>query len=197
MAIKDNIVNIRAFVKSYEAAREALNTEIAHIEANTTFSFEHKEALKQAAQDKAKASLKLGLKQVDGDIVKLEERASQNTAAFDYSNPKLISAVTFINASGKNLPVIAAEQMVRDFSSRPAELKYLSDVFKSYGLVSASMSATEAAKEASMSVTLPQRISDMLYYSIDAAGPLKEKPFTGLLAELDAYDSAFIDRSAE
>ena len=116
--------------------------------------------------------------------------------AFDYTDPRLLAAVNFIQANGSKLPEAAWSKMVKDFDGKSRVLFYLSELFDSHGLTDAAITANEAAKGARMTASFPQRVADAIYYAT-SSDPGKNVDFSGYEKELSRIEEVLARGEAE
>ena len=188
--MKQTITSIKEKFDAIAQVKAALAKDLRAIADDDTRSGNYKNAQRMAAKDKARQELQKIVDDTDILLKALDEKAKALYGQFDYSNPKLAGAVSFIKSSGKNLPEAAVKQIISDFRGHPGELKYLATLFNENGVIDASMDATEAANAASMKYALPERLSDSLYYSVRCEEPEKDIDFSGYVSELDTYAEA-------
>ena len=116
---------------------------------------------------------------VDGEIAKY--------FTFDYANPKLVAAMQFMQIAGNNVPAEAWKAMIADLDGHPQELRFLSGLFDKSGAKDAAVAAAEAVKNLKVKESLPDRLSDAIYY---ACNTTVETDFSGVEAELNALEDA-------
>ncbi len=187
-----SIYNIFKEIKSVKAQ---LSDKLAEIDADVIHSGEYKLAMREEAREAARARLKEINVEAEGAISKLVKGA-QAQDVFDYSDPRLLSAVQFVQANGSALPESAWKQMVHDFDGKPKMLSYLSGLFDSCGAFEAAIAANEAARSARMTESFPQRLSDAIYYAT-SADPTAEVDFSGYESELAQFEAADAEQGGE
>ena len=188
MSIKRTVSEIKSLLREVEAIKANLSEELRRIDADDTRSGSYKEVQRGKARSEATARLKALSERVEDCVTALKEN-SRNVVSFDYSNPKLAAAISFIVSAGKDLPEAAAEQIIRDFKGHPAEMKYISGLFAQNGLIAFASDAAEAADGEMKIASLPERLGDKLYYS--TLNPTTNDDFSGLENELDSF-AAFV-----
>ena len=190
-----NIKKLNDTMAQIEALKNQLKEQEKSIAADTSRS----EQWKRSEVKKARATTAEMIQALyDGTSETLEALKADSTEyfnRFDYSDPKLSAAVSFVKANGAGLPENAWRAMIEDFSDRPAVLRYLAELFDSSGTVEAAMAATERASAGSSSETFPQRMDDYLFY-VTGAPAESSVDFSGYRSELQAFDNA-ISQTAE
>ena len=184
MAKSQKIRDILAEIKS---VRSELIEETERIKTDWSRSDSFKADAMAEAFEEAEAKLAEIGERAEAAVLDLESiTAVQN--AFDYSNPKLLAAVQFIQ-SNKTVPDAAWQQMISDFAKCPQELFYLSDLFSKNGATAAAIAAKEAAQEVAFSGGLPQRLSDKLYF-VTHADPSAHIDLSGIEQDLAVLERA-------
>ena len=163
--------------------KEALSQELIEISQNTRNSEVYKEELRRAAREKATAAL-ADIQNKSDSIIESIRITAKNHAAFDYSNEKLLAAIKFTEANGKSLPEKAWKQMIADFGDKPQELLFLSTLFGKHGIIDGAIEAKEAARVELVADSLPQRLSDTIYF-VCTADPEAHTDFSGILSEIN------------
>ena len=180
-------MTIREVFNAIKAVKAELAEQLEKINADVIHSGNYKLAQREEARESAKQRLEEINAEADEAIRALLEK-TQEQDAFDYSDPRLLAAVQFIQANGNALPEAGWRQMVRDFEGRSKVLFYLSELFDSHGLVDAAIEANEAAKTAKMAESFPQRLGDAIFYAT-SADPEKSVDFRGYEAELSKIEA--------
>lgn len=182
--MKKRIEMLKADFAAVLNVKEEYKKELGRIEADTAHSENYKLEKRLESEEVARGKLEEIFSRAEKCIGELESVINGADKAFDYASPRLAGAVTFITANGTNTPLEACEAMINDFVGHPKELAFLASLFERNGLTAAAVSASEAASVSAAKATLPQRLSDYLFYSSKAA-PDSEVDFTGFMEELD------------
>ncbi|MCR4606694.1 MAG: hypothetical protein K5771_03100 [Oscillospiraceae bacterium] len=173
---------IRGLFNEINAVKAELRKELSEITDNNMWSSEYKIQQRVVAREKA-------IERLNSIKLKSEDALSEmnfQPDPFDYTNPKMLEALNFINAAGNKLPEAAVSAMLDAFKGKAEELKFLKKVFESNLLYEYAVIADEAAKEASKGKDFQQKLGDFLYYSA-GADPEKEIDFSGIDKELEEY----------
>ena len=192
------VKEIRSLFNEIKTVKRELKAQLEEIAANDHISDIVKSEQREKIVEAAKMRLAEIQKQADESMPVWEQIAEQQNA-FNYNDPRLLAAAQFIKLNGAKLPETAWRQMIDDYSTRPAELLYLADLFDSNGVVSAAVAAADVAKKTAYSASLPQRVSDKLYYMTQRADLDENEEYGDLESELDAmeqYETALEAESA-
>ena len=188
-------MTIQEIFNEIKAVKAALAARIAEIDADVIHSGEYKLAQREEAREEAKARLEEIGTEADEAIRAFVAR-TQKQDAFDYTDPRLLAAVNFIQANGSKLPEAAWSKMVKDFEGKSRVLFYLSELFDSHGLTDAAIVANEAAQGARMTESFPLRVADAIYYAT-SSDPSRNVDFSGYEAELSRIEEALARGEAE
>ena len=188
-------MTIQEIFNEIKAVKAALATRIAEIDADVIHSGEYKLAQSEEAREQAKARLAEINAEAD-DAIRVLMARTEKKDAFDYTDPRLLAAVNFIQANGSKLPEAAWSKMVKDFDGKSRVLFYLSELFDSHGLTDAAITANEAAKGARMTASFPQRVADAIYYAT-SSDPGKNVDFSGYEKELSRIEEVLARGEAE
>lgn len=181
------VKEIRSLFNEIKTVRRELKAQLEEIAANDRISDIVKSEQREKIIEAAKMRLAEIQKQADETMPVWEQIAEQQNA-FNYNDPRLLAAAQFIKLNGAKLPETAWRQMIDDYSTRPAELLYLADLFDSNGVVYAAAAAADVAKKTAYSASLPQRVSDKLYYMTQSVELNENEDCDGLDGELDALE---------
>ena len=195
MSVKKYTNKIKSIFRGIEVVKSDLAEELRKIDADGTRSGNYKAQQREAAKEKAAELLQDIYEHSQRDITELK-KAVRSESAFDYTNPKLVTAMNFIMTAGKSMPAAAAEQIIEDFKYKPAELKYLMTLFEKNGMTSYLIEAQEAVNFEMMRESLPDRLDDLLYYSTDG-DPTKEFDFSNIEYEIDNVTNSFEEPEAD
>ena len=173
---------IRSIISRIKGVKAELAEQIEKIHDDPTHSDLYKQTEMGMAESAAQAALEEIWEEAEEIIDGLEELVN-GTAVFDYGNPRLLAAVQFIQANSGSVPEAAVKQMLSDFAGKPAELQYLSGFFEKHGALDAAIAASEAAKHDAVSLSLPKRLSDAVFY-VTHQNPDARCDFGGFESEL-------------
>ncbi len=184
----ESIQRLKDVFNAILAEKAALKREIAEIHDLELFSGEAKLAMQRKAEDNTRIRLAEICVEAEKLVEKLQEEIGiQNR--FDYADPKLVAAISFIQTSGTKMPEQAWQQIVEDFDGRPSELFYLSKLFDENSLFEAAQAAKESAQQISLAESFPRRLDDYLYF-VTASDPACNADFSGFVAEMDRIAGA-------
>ena len=186
MKVKDCCKKVIDALNSIQTEKDALRESLIKISADDTRSDAWKLSEREKATEQAKEKIMQIYESCEESIRTLEMAANSLYTTFDYSNPKMLGAISFITNCGENIPDAAVEQIIRDFSGKAAELSFLSDLFAKHGALNASIIAKEKVKDATMNASLPQRLSDSVFYAVNNDAE-KEVDFSNLISEISAF----------
>lgn len=192
------VKDVRALFNEIKTVKRELKAQLDEITANDRISDIVKSEQREKAVENAKIRLDEIHKKADATIPAWEQIDARRNG-FNYNDPRLLAAAQFIQLNGAKLPENAWKQMISDYATRPAELRYLADLFDRYGVVGAVTAATDAVKATEYSATLPQRVSDKLYYMTQRTDLAENEEYGDLESELDAmeqYETALEAESA-
>lgn len=183
-------MEIRALIDTMEDTRRELAEKLQQIASDTDHSDTYKARKRAEAIEDAKKELQWVHEQVERRIPALEALAVKQKS-FSYTDPKLLSAIDFVQRNPGAVPEPAWQAMIADFTGRPAELFYLSDLFSKNGVVAAAIAAKEAANTVAISSGLPQRVADKVFYmtSTDPSAHVDASSLMGDLDALERYES--------
>ena len=181
-----NTKKIRALIEEMDSVRKEAQKLIKEISQDRNYSDNYKANQRMKVIEDAKAKLIEINDQAEMIMPKLEAIAGKQKE-FSYNDPKLLSAVQFIQLNGAKTPEYAWRQMISDFSENPSELFYLSDIFDSNGVIDGAITAKETAQKYVFSANLPQRIADKFYYMCQS-DPTAHVDVSGIVNDLDALE---------
>lgn len=179
-------MTLREIFIMIKGIKSELAEELDAIDADEIHSGEYKLGLKREAKERARERL-AEIRDLTDEAVADYISRTKGREVFDYSDPRLLSAVTFVQAAGAAMPEAAWLKMVEDFRGRPKTLKYLADLFESHRAIDAAIAASEAAKDAEISESFPDRVADFIYYETGRDPDASFDP-SGFEYELAQYD---------
>lgn len=178
---------VKAYLYEMDSIRGELQETLAKISRDDDHSESYKAAQSSKAIDEARTRLKEIAERAEAALPAWEQLTAKQ-AAFSYDNPKLLAAVQFIKETGAGLPETAWRSMITDFHNKPAVLFYLADVMDKNGVIDGAISAKETAQKIAISASLPQRLSDSIFYAAEA-DPASHVDLSGLINDLDGLDA--------
>lgn len=193
-----NTKKIRALIEEMDSVRKEAQKLIKEISQDRNYSDNYKANQRMKVIEDAKAKL-IEINDLAEMIMPKLEAIAGKQKEFNYNDPKLLSAVQFIQLNGAKTPEHAWRQMISDFSENPSELFYLSDIFDSNGVIDGAITAKETAQKYAFSANLPQRIADKFYYMCQS-DPTAHVDVSGIVNDLDAleqYEGIVSDPEAE
>ena len=180
--MRNTVKNITDLFDEIQAKKADLAKRIAAIKADENTSDKYK--AQQIALEIEKASK--GFVEVNGRADKAVSELASRTlkrGSFAYDDPRLLAAINFINASKTEIPRAAWEQMLSDLAGKPQEILYLSQLLNEHGDKAAAVAAHEQVKAFEIAESLPQRLSDSIYYAC-TMDPTADVSFSDYRTEL-------------
>lgn len=181
---------VKALVTELQTIREEYIERLNEIRNNADYSESYKTKAYDRAKKEAETKL-IDIREQIKTVLPEIEALTVKQKNFDYKNSDLISAMKFIQMSGKNVPESAWRQMIENHADNPSELFFLASLLERNGIITGAIEAKETANKICISTELPHRVSDMVYYVSEADitdSVNMDNVFSGL-DSLDNYES--------
>ena len=187
--LKQNVEKAKNLLKQIVANKMNLDAEYKKLDSEQhIYSSEYILSKKKELSKKVQTEILNIQDELEPIIEKIGEEAKAVEEDFNYSDPKLVAAVTFISASKGTIPVEAGKKMVDDFKGKPAVLKYLAEVFEKNAAIECAMYAKDMERAANIYLPAANRLSDMLYYLVNSSSSTY-KDFNEIIDQLERYEA--------